>query len=239
MNEHRDFEKIAGIAGILTTLFTIGNAVTLLASVGNNSNALFDPALMLPMGAPAARMFHVSMVFDLLAYLSLAPIVVFCWSRLKEGSEGLVSLYAFCGLAYSLLGSIGAVLADAVLPMMMIGYSAASAAQQEMLQVFARYFYRAIEHGIWNPLEVLMVSVWFVGLGLLLRREKTGLAFLALVIGAVGLLDPIGWILGSDTVLSIGAIGNVLIPVWTAWFGIASLRNPLVLGIGKGSVHAS
>jgi hypothetical protein len=238
MDMDRNFLRVAGVASILTAVFMICNAVTLLAAVGNNSNALLDPALMLPLGAGAARMFHASMVFDLLAYLSLAPVTVFWWSQLKEGREGLVSLYAFCGLAYSLLGSIGAVLADAVLPAMMTGYSTAPASQQEMLQIFARYFYRGIEHGIWNPLEVLMVSVWFLGLGLLLRRMKPGLGILALVAGTVGLLDPIGWMLGSDTVLSIGAIGNVLIPVWTAWFGIAILRNPLFLATEEGAAHA-
>src|SRR5512142_274634 len=119
MNEPRAFERMAGIAGILTTLFMVGNIVTLLASVGNDTNALFDGAEMLRLGAPAATMFHASMVFDLLAYLSLAPVVVYCWSSLKQGGEGLVSLYAFCGVAYSLLGSIGAVVIDAVFPQWM------------------------------------------------------------------------------------------------------------------------
>lgn len=221
---------IPGISAVLTTLFTIGNVVTLLASVGGNSSALFDGAQMLTLGAAAAPMFHASMVFDLLAYLSLAPVVLFWWSRLKAVNEGLVSLYAFCGVAYSLLGSIGAVVVDAVIPQMMNSYSAATPAQQEAMQFAARTLYRAVEHGIWNPLEVLMVSVWFLGIGLLLRRWKPGLAILAIIIGAVGLLDPLGWIVSSDAVLSIGALGNILIPVWTAWFGIGLLRNPLFLG---------
>jgi hypothetical protein len=238
MNEHRDFERIAGLAGILTTLFMIGNIVTLLASVGKDTNALFDGAEMLSLGAPAAAMFHASMVFDLLAYLSLAPVVVCCWSWLKPGREGLVSLYAFCGVAYSLLGSIGAVVIDAVFPQLMTSFASTPAAQRELLQVIALVLYRAVEHGIWNPLEVLMVSIWFLGIGLLLRRIKPGLGILAIVIGALGLLDPLGWMIGSDTVLSIGGFSNILVPVWTAWFGIALLRNPLSLGIEKGSVHA-
>ena len=239
MNEHRSFERIAAIAGILTALFMIGNAVTLLVSVGNDTNALFDGAEMLRLGAPAAAMFHVSMVFDLLAYLSLAPVVLYFWASFKPGREGLVSLYTFCGVAYSLLGSIGAVVIDAVFPQLMTNFASTPAAQREMLQLIARVLYRATEHGIWNPLEVLMVSIWFLGIGLLLRQARAGLGILAIVIGAVGLLDPLGWIIGSDTVLSIGGFGNILIPVWTAWFAIALLRNPLSFGIEKGSAHAS
>ncbi len=239
MEQRRDFERITSIAGGLTTLFMIGNAVTLLISVGNHSNAMFDAAEMLRLGAPAAAMFHASMVLDLLGYLSLAPVTVFCWSRLKETNEGLVSLYAVSGLAYSLLGSIGAVVVDAVIPQMMVSYAAASASQQETMQLFARFLYRAVEHGIWNPLEILMVSIWFLGLGLLLRRRRPGLGILALVAGLVGLLDPIGWMLGSDMVLSIGAVGNVLIPVWTAWFAIDLLRHPSLSGSVKGLARAA
>ncbi len=239
MNEHRNFERAASMAGILTTLFMIGNIVTLLASVGKDTNALFDGAEMVRLGAPAAPMFHASMVFDLLAYLSFAPVVVFCWAWLKQGNEGLVSLYAFCGVAYSLLGSIGAVVIDAVFPQLMAEFAAAPAAQQETLKLIARVLYRAVEHGIWNPLEVLMVSVWFLALGLLLRRRIPGLGNLALVTGALGLLDPLGWIIGSDTVLGIGGFSNILLPIWTAWFGIRLLRHPLFVGTQKGPERAS
>ncbi len=238
MNEPRAFERIAGIAGLLTTLFMIGNIVTLLASVGSDTNALFDGAEMLRLGAPVAGMFHASMVFDLLAYLSFAPVVLFCWARLKQDGEGLISLYAFGGLAYSLLGSIGAVVIDAVFPELMNGFASATTTQQATLELIARVLYRAVEHGIWNPLEVLMVSVWFLGLGLLVRHRIPWLGSLAIVIGVVGLLDPLGWMIGNDTVLAVGGFGNILIPVWTAWFGFGVLRDPLFLQAEKGSLHA-
>src|SRR5512140_2179834 len=238
MDEHRSFERLAAISALLTTLFMVGNVVTLLVSVGSHSDALFDGAQMLALGAPAAGMFHVSMVLDLLAYLALAPVVMFCWAWLKNESEGLISLYTFSGLSYSLLGSIGAVVVDAVIPQLMVSYAATPAAQQETLRLITRVLYRAVEHGIWNPLEVLMVSVWFLGIGLVLRRRQRWLGILAIVIGALGLLDPVGWMVGSDTVLSMGAFSNILIPVWTAWFGIALLRNPQFIGVAKGSAHA-
>ena len=239
MDGHRDFANVAGIFAVLTPVFMIGNAATLLVSVGGDSNALFDGAEMLRLGAPAAQMFHASMVLDLLGYLSFAPVVLFCSWRLQQTDDGLISLYAFGGVAYSLLGAVGAVVIDAVFPQLMAGYASTPAAQQQVLQLVARILYRAVEHGIWNPLEVLMVSVWFLGLGLILRRRRAGLGILALVTGGLGLLDPIGWVIGSDTVLSIGGFSNILIPVWLIWFGIALLRNPFLLDAGKGQVHAS
>jgi hypothetical protein len=239
MSESRDFQRIAGIAAILVTLFIVGNVITLFASVNNNAGVFSDAALLLPMGPGAARIFHVSMVFDVLAYLVFAPVMVFCWLWLKRRSEGLVSLLTFCGLSYALLGSVGGVIVDAVLPKMIVDFPAAAPAQQEILRLLARLFYLAIAHGVWNPLEVLMVSVWFLGFGLLLRREKRGLAILALAVSCLGLLDPIGWILGNDVILNIGGVGTVLIPVWTAWFGIDLLRSPDLISSITEPRHAS
>jgi len=225
MNNSRDFQRIAGIAAILVTLFIIGNVVTLFASVNNNAQVFSDAALLLPMGAGAAQLFHLSMVFDVLAYLLFAPVVAFCWSWLKPRAEGLSSLFAFCGLSYSLLGALGGVIVDALLPRMMSDYAAASPAQQEVLRLLARYSYLAVAHGVWNPLEVLMVSLWFLGFGLFLLREPRGLAVLALVLAGLGLLDPVGWMLRNDTIMNIGGVGTVLLPVWTVWFGVHLLRS--------------
>ncbi|MGZ6316199.1 MAG: hypothetical protein ACXWNQ_02980 [Anaerolineales bacterium] len=238
MSDSRNFQKIAGVSAILVTMFILGNIITLFAAVNNNTAVFSDAALLLPMGANAAHLFHVSMVFDVLAYILFSPLVMFCWSWLKQRGEGLASLYAYCGLAYSLLGALGGVILDAVLPKMIADYALASSVQQETLRLLARFFYLAIAHGVWNPLEVLMISVWFLGFGLLLRREKRGLGILALIISFLGLLDPLGWILQNDAVLNIGGIGTVLIPVWTAWFGIVLLRSPELINSTTGSRYA-
>ncbi len=225
MNEDRLLRRVAGIAAVLLAVFMIGNAATIVMALKDPTAAFNDAASLLTLGAAAARLFHISMVFDVLAYLSFAPIAVFCWSRLKRQREGLASLLAFCGLAYSLLGSTGGVVVDAVMPTMMARYASAAPAEQAIMRVTATALNQAVAHGIWNPLEVLMVSAWFLGFALFLWRAKRGLAVLALVIGAVGLLDPLGWILGSEAVLTAGAIGTALMPVWGVWFGIDVLRG--------------
>lgn len=226
MREDRHFRRVAGIFGLLMAAFMIGNGATIVAALKDPAAAFNDPTALLSAGASAAGMFHLSMVFDVLAYLSFAPIVVFCWDGLKRPRAGLASLFAFCGLAYSLLGSIGGVVEDAILPEMMTRYASAGTAEQATLRVAAGLVNQAVAHGIWNPLEVLMVSVWFLGFAILVWRQKRGLSVLALIIGAVGLLDPIGWMLGSSLVLTIGALGTAPMPVWVAWFGIDVLRNP-------------
>jgi hypothetical protein len=227
MTDTRSFQKLAGVAGMLVTLFIAGNVVTLFAAVQNHTEAFSDAAVLLPMGAGAARWFHTSMVLDVLGYLFFIPVVLWCAMWIRAGGTGWGSLFTFCGLAYSLLGALGGVMVDAVLPRLMLDFPAASAAQQETLRLLARYFYLAVAHGIWNPLEVLMLSIWFLGLGRLLRAQQRALAILALVAGCIGLLDPLGWVIRSDVVLNIGGLGTVLLPIWCAWFAIDVLRRPL------------
>ena len=97
MNAPRSFQRIAGICAGLTTLLIIGNVVTLFASVNNDAGAFSEAALILPMGANAARLFHVSMVLDVLAYFSFAPVAVLCWPWRKNRGEGLASLFRCAG----------------------------------------------------------------------------------------------------------------------------------------------
>ena len=226
MGNDTGFRRAAGVVALLMAAFVIGNGVTLVTALKDPAAAFSDPGLLLSAGARAAGMFHASMVFDVLAYLSFAPVVVFCWSQLKARREGPAALFAFCGLSYSLLGAIGGVAVDAVMPQMMARYAGAGAPEQAVMRVAANTLNQAVAHGIWNPLEVLMVSVWFLGFAFFLWRQKRGLAILALIIGALGLLDPIGWMFSSNAVLTVGAIGTAPMPVWLVWFGIDVLRTP-------------
>ena len=226
----RGFQQLAGLSAILLAAFVVGNVLTLFASLGNDPAAFSDAPLLLSMDAARARLFHMSMVLDVLAYLAFAPIAVFCWLWLRRRGQGSVALFTFGGLAYSLLGALGGVVVDAVIPMLAADYTGASVTLRETLVVAARTAHQAVAHGVWNPLEVLLVSVWFIGVGLSIRHDKRGLGYLALLVGLLGLLDPIGWALGNHTILDIGALSTVLILVWSLWFGTDVLRGPLLIG---------
>jgi hypothetical protein len=225
MNDSGRFQRVAGISAILLPLITTGNVITLFAPINNNANALTDPALLLSVGARGANLFHWSMVFDIFSYLAFAPLALFCWVWFKDQNRGMVLLYTCCGLAYSFLGSIGAAILGAVIPKMINDYAAASAAQQEAMRIVAGTFYQAISHGVWNPLEILMVSLWFLGIGWRLLKERRGLGILALVISSFALLDPLGWILNNDLIFNIGGGGTILIQFWSLLFGIDLLRR--------------
>ena len=223
MSDPARFQRLAGIFAILMPVAVIGNVITLFASVNNNAGAFTQPALLLEIGARGAALFHWSMVFDLFGYLAFAPVAVFFWRWLKSKNEGLVSLYTLCGLAYTLIGSMGAAMLGAVVPKLIGDYALASAAQRQTLQALVGALYRFVAYGLWNPLEVLMISAWFLGIGSLLRWERRGLGILALVIGLVAILDPLGWILNNDLLFNLGGGGTVLEQAWSVWLGISLL----------------
>jgi hypothetical protein len=226
MNNSARFVRVAGIFAILLTLFTLGNVITLFMSVNNNAQAFSDTRLLLSVGDRGADLFHWSMVFDIFAYLSFAPIVLLCWSWFRPANKTTLLLYTFCGLAYSLLGSTGAAVLGAVVPNLMRAYGLASAPQRENMQMVVGAFYQSISRGVWNPLEILLVGIWFLGIASALRHQKRALGILALVIGFFAMLDPLGWILNNDLVFNVGVGGMVLMPIWSMWLGIDFLRHP-------------
>ena len=226
MNHSARFQRLTGISAILLTLFTIGNVITLFMSVNNNAQAFSDTRLLLSVGDRGADLFHWSMVFDILAYLLFVPIALLCWSWFRSDNKTMVLLYTFCGLAYSLLGSTGAAVLGAVVPNLTRAYGLASATQRESMQIVVGAFFQSIAHGVWNPLEIFLVGIWFLGIGSVLRHEKRAMGILALIIGFFAMLDPLGWILNNDLVFNVGVGGMILMPIWSMWLGIDLLRHP-------------
>jgi hypothetical protein len=241
MSDAVRFQRVAGIAAICCAVLMTGNIVALFASVNSNPNAFTDPALLLAVGAKGASLFRASMVFDLFAHLTFVPIVIFCWLWLQTDKNRLILLYTFCGFAYALFGSLGAAMLGSVVPRLISAYALAGASQREVLRVVMDVFYRAIAFGVWNPLEVLMVSAWFLGTGSLLLRKRAAIGVFALVVGLFSLLDPLGWIANSDLVFDLGGGGTALAVCWLLWFGIDLLRRPAQLaepGPGLGEAQA-
>jgi len=228
MNDFSRFQKLAGWSAIFLTVATILNVITLFASVDYDSAALFaDPAPLLLIGSRGANWFHWSMVFDLFAYLSFAPIALLCWNWFKSKSPNLVLLYTMCGIAYSLIGSMGAILLGVTVSTLANRYPVAPAAQQDAMQVLLNLVYNMIVRGLWNPLEILLLGVWFLGIGAFLSGERSPLGTLTLVIGVFAMLDAVGWITQIESIFRIGVFGISLLIIWGAWFGIHSLRRPV------------
>jgi hypothetical protein len=228
VNDFLRFQKLAAWSGIFLAVATVLNVVTLFASVNNDTNALFsDPTPLLLIGSTGANWFHWSMAFDLLAYLSFAPIVVLGYNWFRGKGPNIVLLYSICGVLYSLIGSIGAILLGVVVPTLAREYPTATPSQQEAMHVIINVFYSMIVRGLWNPLEIFLLGIWFLGIGSFLRRERSTLGVLTLIIGGFAMVDALGWIIQVELIFRVGVFGISLLIAWGAWLGINVLRQPI------------
>jgi hypothetical protein len=228
MDDFARFQKLAAWSGIALTVATVLNVVTLFASVDNDANTLFsDPTPLLLIGSTGANWFHWSMAFDLFGYLSFVPIAVLGYRWFRAKSRDIVLVYSICGVLYSVIGSIGAISLGVVVPTLAREYPAAPPSQQEAMQVTINVFYSTIVRGLWNPLEILLLGIWLLGIGSFLRRERTALGVLTLIIGGFAMLDALGWIIQVELIFRVGVFGISLLIAWGAWLGINLLRRPI------------
>jgi hypothetical protein len=228
MNDSSRFQRLAAWSGIFLTIATVLNVITLFVSAKDDPGALFsDPTPLLLIGSTGANWFHWSMVFDLFAYLFFVPIAVLGYNWFREKSPRMVLLYSICGVSYSLIGSIGAILLGVVVPTLANQYPTATASQQEVMRIIVNVFYRMIVRGLWNPLEIFLLGIWLLGIGSFLRRERYALGVLSLIIGWFAMVDTLGWIIQVELIFRIGVFGISLLIAWGGWFGISLLRRPI------------
>jgi hypothetical protein len=122
---------------------------------------------------------------------------------------------------------MGAIVLSAVLPPLINDYAQASALQREALQAVFNGFLNAVFLGLWNPLEVFLLSIWLIGLGPLIQRERQALGIITRLLGLSALIDSIGRFLDIGTIFFIGSSGLfLLVPIWLIGWAIDLSRRP-------------
>lgn len=153
-------------------------------------------------------------------YLLLLPVIFYLHQQYKYHSPW-VQLLTFSGTAYTLVGAVGAALLAAVWPELMQQYlSASNEDQAAIIPLFATITHM-VTKGLWNILEVLFAATWWIGFGLLLRRDHKIIGMLSILAGVACLLDSIGTMLGSDLLSETGV--NIYLLSGIIW--------PIVVGI--------
>ena len=227
MNNDASFQRLAAVTSILATLLAFGSIGSQAVVLGVNTDPFSNPASILGSGASGANLLRWGMILDMFGYyLLLAPLALFLWSWLKPKGMNLITLYTFCGLAYMLIGAIGAATLAAISLPLIEGYGQASGQQRQIYEVVFSGFINAVYVGLWNLLESSLGGIWWLGIGLFLQREQPALGIFTTVLGVFALLDVLGRILNIQIIYTIGLAGLLLfIPIWTLWFGIDLLRS--------------
>jgi len=231
MDDQLQFRRLAGLAAILAALVAVISAALSVAAVGGNTQTYIDYALggFAPNGGEIYRWAMITDTFGY--YLLLGPLALVLWDWLKPRAPNLVRLYTLCGLGYILIGAIGAIVLGAVVPRLISDYAQAAAPRREILDVVFKAFYDMVDRGLWNPLEMILASVWWLGIGLVLRRERAILGIVTMLLGGAALLHALGRIVGIEAIYQAGVGGIfILVPLWAAWAGIDLLRKPVNYG---------
>ncbi len=227
MNNDVSFQRLAAVTSILATLLALGSIVVQVVVLGINTDPFSNPTSLLGTGANGASLFRWGMILDIFGYyLLLAPLALLVWSRLQQKGMNLITLFTFCGLVYMLIGAIGATTLAAISPPLIEGYGQASVQQRQVYEVVFSGFLNVVYVGLWNLLESTLGGMWWLGIGLLLRREQPALGIFTTVLGIFALLDALGRILDIQIIYTVGLAGVLLlIPIWSLWFGIDLLGS--------------
>lgn len=227
MNNEASFQRLAAITSLLATLLACGSIGLQAVVLGVTPDPFSHSTDILMIGANGATLFRWGLILDLFGYyLLLVPLALLLWSRLKPKDMHLITLFTFCGLAYILIGALGATILATISPPLIDGYGQASVQQRQIDEVVFSSFLNVVYVGLWNLLESSLSAIWWLGIGLLLRREQAALGTFTTVLGIFALLDALGRILNVQLIYTVGLAGVLLlIPIWTLWFGIDLLRS--------------
>ena len=229
MNDHRSFQRFAALAAIISFPLTLGSIVLPGIAVNFSPDVATNPALWLAVGADEANLLRWGMILDMLSYyLPLLPVALFLWRWLRPRNPDWVLFYTSCGLGYILIGAIGAVILAAVHPPLINAYAQASVEQRPVLETVFSAIWNMVYRGMWGILDTLLVGIWFLGIGLLLRGERRLFSIFSIILGISALLSSLGVILGIEAIaFFLGVIYGLLAPVWALWLGIDLLRKPV------------
>jgi len=229
MNDNYSFQRFAAITAIVSFFFAVASDVLQGIPVNFHSDFPINPSMFLSVGTGGASLLRWGLLLDMLGYyLPLLPLAIFIQQWLKAKNPIWIRFYTTCGLGYILIGATGAVALAVVQPPLINDYAHASTEQRAVLETVFGAIWNIVYGGMWNILGELLVGIWFLGIGLLLRTELRGPGIVGMLIGSAALLDSLGMMLGIEGLALLGlSIYLVLAPIWALWFGIDLLRKPI------------
>jgi hypothetical protein len=225
---------VVGVAGVLVQA-TAGLAFAAVFGFDVSSHADLDALVTRGPGVGAA--FRAALLLDMVGYLAVAPVVLAVRSRLHATAlqswsmSWAVDVVAFFGLAFSLVGAIGAVFL-ALSGAALVDSVALGGATESAARVTFEAISRAVDEGLWGPLEWLAAGIWVGGVGWFVRTEGRAFAYAGMA-AAVGVIaygtatgltgrNPIETAAPLDLVL-LAALG--LFAFWEIWLAIRFWRG--------------
>jgi hypothetical protein len=210
---------LSGITGLLSYILVAG-------AVNFNFDFFSDSSLIFETQGVSSSMLRWSMITDVFGYyLLLLPVLFFIHHWLKERSNWR-DLITFCGAAYIFAGALGASILGAAWPALLENYATASTDHQEIIKITFDSLALIVVNGIWNIFDAFMFGVWFISIGIFIKREHKLWGWFTIIVGIISILDFAGNIF-SVKMLADSALNLYLVmaPAWAIGFGWAIRRS--------------
>jgi hypothetical protein len=230
------FQRTAGILAVIALPLAFASNLLLLMPFDLDLAAASDPVEALNLRADQSAMLRWGLILDLFGYyLLLLPLTLALrqWTR-RETSQWM-ALATICGIAYVMIGAIGAAGLAAVVPTLIDQHGLATSEVRSAIEVGFVLINDFVVQGLWNTLEVLLLGVWAGVVGAVMLRERRGLAFVSLALAAAAVLDGTAHIFALSAVSDVALSAYLLLaPTWALWLGLAIIRDSPVTVKAKG-----
>jgi len=222
-------QKLTGIVTVLSGLIAFACIMATLIAVNFNDKALSDPILMLSTAGTSSVAARWSMVFDMFGYyLLLLPVIYLLHDWMKEKSAW-ANMVTFCGLAYVLIGSIGASILAVVWPPIMTAFPGATAAEQQIMKANFSLINDMVYNGMWNLLEMAFAAAWWIFTGsMLVKNSFRFMGWLTVVTGISCLGDALSGLLQIGLLHELSLNVYLLLAIfWAIAIGIFMIKECL------------
>lgn len=155
-------------------------------------------------------------------YLLSIPVILHLAQRYDAGRDPAMAVATAAGLAYAVIGSIGAVIVATVAPPLLGETTPQATAALDLVR-------QVVFVGLWQTLETIPWGVWMLVVGIRLRRSSPWLGGVALAIAAAALTAAAARLLAIEPLVGVPvALAIGLYPIWLLGLGMRLARTGTV-----------
>ena len=204
-------------------------ALIVSVAVGMTSNVLFlaafqfridwflVPTRILGAGGQSAELLRSAAALDLIGYYLATGVLAYAlWRMLRPRNPIVADLTSLAALGFAFAGGAGAAILTMVAPMLMHDHTAATPAEQAVIASQFEVLFEVVWRSTWQVLDPILLAAWWLGIGLLVRADRPGLARLSIALAAVAGVGAIGTVLRLDPIRDVGLV--LVFTLWTAWW---------------------
>jgi hypothetical protein len=225
MNDQNAFRRIAAISAILSAPVALLSTLIAIYAVGFDFDLLDEPVGLIALGVRSAVLFRWSWILAAFGfYFLLVPAVLYLPSWLDSQEPNLVRMYTVFGLGYCFIALISLFTMATVLSPMMQGYVDAPQAERALLAVAFEAVANLASISL-GSLAFIFGGVWWLGMGLDLRKRRLILGAVTVALGAATLGSGLGYLFRVAPLARLEMFNYFLGPIWAAWLGIVFWRS--------------